>query len=99
MLPDDIMDKKQVVIMSMEENKLAVAMVNPTDRYTIREISLSTGRSLNVYAIPYCDYEGFLQDYVQQKRVNNMQKKQKELLQVLRKKLLNITMKSLFGHK
>ncbi len=59
MLPDDIMDKKQVVTMSMEENKLAVAMVNPTDRYTIREISLSTGRSLNVYAIPYCDYEGF----------------------------------------
>lgn len=68
MLPDDIMDKKQVVIMSMEENKLAVAMVNPSDRYTIREISLSTGRSLNVYAIPYCDYEGFLQDYVQQKK-------------------------------
>lgn len=68
MLPDDVMEKKQVIIMSMEENKLAVAMVNPSDRYTIREISLSTGRSLNVYAIPYFEYEGFLQDYVQQKK-------------------------------
>lgn len=68
MLPDDVMDKKQVIIMSMEENKLAVAMVNPSDRYTIREISLSTGRSLNVYAIPYYEYESFLQDYVQVKK-------------------------------
>ncbi len=68
MLPDDTMERKQIIIMSMEENKLAVAMVNPSDRYTIREVSLSTGRSLNVYAIPYFEYEGFLQDYVTQKK-------------------------------
>ncbi len=68
MLPDNIMEQKHIVIMSMEENKLAVAMVDPSDRYTIREISLSTGRSLNVYAIPYFEYEGFLQDYIAQKK-------------------------------
>lgn len=68
MLPDDIMEKKQIVIMSMEGNKLAVAMVNPDDKYTIREISLSTGRSLNVYAIPYIDFENFLKEYVQIKK-------------------------------
>lgn len=68
MLPDNIMESKQVVIMTMEENKLAVAMVNPSDKYTIREISLSTGRSLNVYAIPYYEYEGFLQDYALAKK-------------------------------
>ncbi len=63
MLPDDIMEKKQIVIMSLEGNKLAVAMVNPSDKYTIREISLSTGRSLNVYALPYIDFENFLKEY------------------------------------
>lgn len=68
MLPDDFMEKKQIIIMSMEGNKLAVAMVNPNDRYTIREVSLSTGRSLNVYSIPYFEYEAFLQDYVIQKK-------------------------------
>ena len=49
LLPEDFIKRKQTIIMSMEENKLAVAMVNPTDKYTIREISLSTGRPLNVY--------------------------------------------------
>ena len=32
-------------------NKLGVAMINPKDQYTIREISLSTGRSLNIYGV------------------------------------------------
>lgn len=63
MLPDDFVVKKQTIIMSMEENKLAVAMVNPTDKYTIREVSLSTGRPLNVYCIPYFEYENYLKEY------------------------------------
>ncbi len=62
-LPDDIVEKKQVVIMSMEGNKLGVAMVNPDDKYTIREISLSTGRSLNVYCIPSFEFEKYLKEY------------------------------------
>ena len=60
LLPDDIIAKKKVIPMSMEGNKLAVAMVNPDDKYTIRELSLSTGRSLNVYCIPYFEYEIYL---------------------------------------
>ena len=63
MLPDDFVQKKQTIIMSMEENKLAVAMVKPDDRYTIREVSLSTGRPLNVYCIPYFEYEMYLKEY------------------------------------
>ncbi|MBO5738496.1 type II/IV secretion system protein [bacterium] len=63
MLPDDFVSKKQVIIMSMEGSKLAVAMVNPEDKYTIREISLSTGRPLNVYTIPYFEYENYLKEF------------------------------------
>ena len=63
MLPDDFIYKKQTITMSMEDNKLAVAMVNPTDKYTIREVSLSTGRALNVYCIPYFEYEMYLKEY------------------------------------
>ena len=55
MLPDDIVEKKQIVVMSMEGSKLGVAMVNPNDKFTIREVSLSTGRALNVYCIPYAE--------------------------------------------
>ena len=67
LLPDDFIEKKQTIIMSMEGNNLAVAMVNPTDKYTIREISLSNGRALNVYCIPYFEYDMYLKDYFMQK--------------------------------
>ena len=63
MLPDDTVEKKQVVIMSMEGNKLGVAMVNPNDKFTIREISLSTGRALNVYCIPSFEFDKYLKEY------------------------------------
>ncbi len=63
MLPDDFIEKKRAIVMTMVDNKLAVAMVNPNDKYTIREISLSTGRALNVYAIPYFEYDMFLKEY------------------------------------
>ena len=69
LLPDDFIEKKKTIIMSMEDNnKLAVAMVNPNDKYTIREISLSTGRSLNVYCIPYFEYDQYLKEYFMQKK-------------------------------
>ena len=68
LLPDDFVEKKQIIIMSMEDNKLAVAMVNPNDKYTIRETSLSTGRSLNVYCIPYFEYDLYLREYLVQKK-------------------------------
>ena len=63
MLPDDFIEKKHTIIMSMEGDKLAVAMLNPSDKYTIREVSLSTGRALHVYGIPYIDYEAYLKEY------------------------------------
>ena len=68
LLPDDFIEKKKTIIMSMEENKLAVAMVNPNDKYIIREISLSTGRPLNVYTIPSFEFDSYLKDYTLLKR-------------------------------
>ena len=81
LLPDDFIEKKQTVIMSMEGNKLAVAMVNPTDKYTIREISLSTGRSLNVYCIPYFEYDMYLKEYYMQKKSEQAAKETERIIQ------------------
>ncbi len=80
-LPDDIVEKKQVVIMSMEGNKLGVAMVNPNDRYTIREISLSTGRSLNVYCIPSFEFEKYLKEYMINKKSAQAVKETERIIQ------------------
>lgn len=68
LLPDDFVFKKKTVIMSMEGNKLAVAMVNPLDKFTIREISLSTGRSLNVYCISSFEFEQYLKELELEKK-------------------------------
>ena len=81
MLPDDFVYKKQAITMSMEGDKLAVAMVNPTDRYLIREISLSTGRPLNVYCIPYFEYELFLQEYETIKKSEAYAKETERIIQ------------------
>ena len=81
MLPDDFVEKKQTIIMSMAENKLAVAMVNPHDKYTIREVSLSTGRSLNVYAIPYFEYDMYLKEYILQKKSEQAAKETERIIQ------------------
>jgi len=80
-LPDDIIAKKKIIPMSMEDNKLAVAMVNPDDKYTIRELSLSTGRSLNVYCIPYFEYEMFLKEYTLQKKSEQAAKETERIIQ------------------
>ena len=81
MLPDDFVQRKQVVIMSMEENKLAVAMVNPSDKYTIREISLSTGRPLNVYCIPHFEFENYLKEYELLKKSEQHAKETERIIQ------------------
>ena len=81
LLPDDFVEKKKTIILSMQDNKLAVAMVNPTDNYTIREISLSTGRSLNVYCIPYFEYEQYLKEYFMQKKTEQAAKETERIIQ------------------
>ena len=81
MLPDDFMEKKRTIIMSMQGDKLAVAMVNPQDKYTIREVSLSTGRSLNVYCIPYFEYDMCLKEYVLQKKSEQAAKETERIIQ------------------
>lgn len=81
LLPDDFIEKKRTIIMTMEGNKLAVAMVDPTDRYTIREVSLSTGRSLNVYCIPSFEYEAFLKEFSQHKKDAQASKETERIIQ------------------
>ena len=81
LLPDDFIEKKRTIIMSMEGNKLAVAMVDPTDRYTIREVSLSTGRSLNVYCIPSFEYEAFIKEYASHKKNAEVSKETERIIQ------------------
>ena len=81
LLPEDFIEKKQTIIMSMEGNKLAVAMVNPLDKYTIREVSLSTGRSLNVYAIPYFEYENYIKEYTLIKQSEIQAKETERIIQ------------------
>lgn len=81
MLPEDFVEKKRTIIMSMEGNKLAVAMVNPQDNYTIREVSLSTGRPLNVYCIPYVEYEMYLKEYELLKKSEEQAKETERIIQ------------------
>ncbi len=82
MLPDDFVEKKKTIILSIEnDNKLGVAMVNPTDRYIVREISLSTGRSLNIYSVPYYLYEQYLKEYFVQKKSEQTAKETERIIQ------------------
>ena len=81
LLPDDFIEKKRAIPMSMEGKKLAVAMVDPSDKYTIREISLSTGRALSVYCIPYSEYEIYLRDLSVNKKVVAQAKETERIIQ------------------
>ena len=82
MLPDDFMEKKKTIILSLESgNKLGVAMLNPTDRNVAREISLSTGRSLNIYTLPYYVYESYLKEYYMQKRAEQAARETERIIQ------------------
>ena len=81
MLPDDIVEKKRIITLSMEGNKLGIAMVNPSDNYTIREVSLSTGRSLNVYCIPSFEFEKYLKEYFIKKKTEQTAKETERIIQ------------------
>ena len=81
LLPDDFIEKKQVITMSIVSNKLNVAMVNPNDKYTIREISLSTGRSLNVFCIPSFEYEAFVKEYSLHKKNEQVSRETERIIQ------------------
>ena len=81
LLPDDFVEKKKTIIMSMDGTKLAVAMVNPEDKYTIREISLSTGRPLIVYTIPSFEYEQYLKDFLLLKKEAAQAKETERIIQ------------------
>ena len=81
MLPDDFVEKKKAIVMSMQDNKLSVAMVNPADKYTVREISLSTGRSLNIYCIPYFEYDQYLKEYYMLKKTEQAAKETERIIQ------------------
>ena len=76
----DFIEKKQTIIMSMEGNKLGVAMVHPDDNYTIREVSLSTGRSLNVYCIPTFEFEKYLKEYLIRKKTEQTAKETERII-------------------
>ena len=82
MLPDDFTEKKKAVTLSLEAgNKLGVAMLNPEDRMTVREISLSTGRSTNIYTMPYHVYEAYLKEYFIQKKSEQSAKETERIIQ------------------
>ena len=91
MLPDDFLEKKKTIVMSMEGDKLAVAMINPEDKYTIREVSLSTGRSLHVYAIAYHDYDAYLKEYTLIKQNEKHAKETERIIQSIEEETAQFT--------
>lgn len=91
LLPDDYIERKHAIVMSLEENKLAVAMVNPDDKNTIREISLSTGRSLNVYCLPYFEYEMYLTEYALIKKSEQHAKETERIIQSIEEETAQFT--------
>ena len=82
MLPDDFVEKKKTIILSIEEgNKLGVAMIDPTDKDTAREISLSTGRSLNIYTLPHHVFEAYLKEYFLKKKSEQAARETERIIQ------------------
>mgnify|MGYP003292639799 CR=1 FL=1 len=81
LLPDDFIEKKKVVILTVNDDKLNVAMVNPSDNYTVREISLSTGRSLNVCCIPSFEFDEYLKEYLLTKKSAQVAKETERIIQ------------------
>ena len=81
MLPDDFVERKKTIILSIEDgNKLGVAMIHPDNKDIIREISLSTGRSLNVYTLPYYVFEAYLKEYFIQKKSEQAAKETERII-------------------
>ena len=92
MLPDDFIEKKKAITLTMEDgNKLGVAMINPSDRNVIREISLSTGRSVNVYTMPYHVYEAYLKEYYILKKTEQAAKETERIIQSIEEETAEYT--------
>ena len=92
MLPDDFVEKKRAVILSIEEgNKLGVAMMDPNDKNLAREISLSTGRSLNIYALPYHVYEAYLKEYFIKKKAEQSARETERIIRSIEEETAEYT--------
>ncbi len=92
LLPDDFIEKKKVIILSLEDgNKLGVAMLNPNDRNTVKEISLSTGRSVNLYTLPYHVYESYLKEYYIKKKSEQAAKETERIIQSIEEETAEYT--------
>lgn len=62
-LNDDFIYKKYSIPFEVSGSKLKVAMLDPSNKAILREISFSTGRSVIPYVITYADYELLKKDY------------------------------------
>ena len=93
-LPDNFIETKKTVIMSMEGSKLAVAMVNPSAQGVIREISLTTGRPLNVYCIPYFEYQKCLEEFFLRKKSVQALQETKRIIQSIEEETAQYTSES-----
>lgn len=92
MLPDDFIEKKKAITLSMEEgNRLGVAMLNPDDKNTIKEISLSTGRKVNIYTIPFHVYEAYMKEYYIQKKSMQAAKETERIIQSIEEETAEFT--------
>ena len=92
LLPDDFVEKKKVIILSLDnDNKLGVAMLNPEDKNVIKEISLSTGRSVNVYTAPYHVYETYLKEYFMKKKSEQAAKETERIIQSIEEETAEFT--------
>ena len=92
MLPEDFTEKKKVITLSLEaDNKLGVAMLNPEDKNTIREISLSTGRSVKVYTIPYYAYDAYLKEYYLEKKSEQAARETERIIQSIEEETAEYT--------
>lgn len=59
LLPEEFMRDKQVVPIARERGRLVVAMVNPTNRETIDEITFITGMRPLVTVTPHIEFQEF----------------------------------------
>ncbi len=82
-LPEDFVFKKYAIPFEVSGSKLKVAMLNPTDKNIIREISFSTGRSVIPYTMTYPDYELLLKDYTNKCKQRQTAKETERIMQSL----------------
>lgn len=64
LLPEEFMREKQVVPISKERGRLVVAMVNPSNREAIDEITFITGMRPLVTVVPYIEFHEFFTKHI-----------------------------------